>query len=120
EYTERVFDSWLRGHAWSLKRALHFQGAVRDTLSLLLADTVYLFVAIPKGFTPSQDTGQLTGQTEAAQGIGFDSMVAHELAVADVIQKDPNVAALTHNVTTGNAGRLNIELKPRAARKLSA
>jgi HAE1 family hydrophobic/amphiphilic exporter-1 len=47
-------------------------------------------------------------------------MVAHELAVADVIQKDPNVAALTHNVTTGNTGRLNIELKPRSARRLSA
>jgi HAE1 family hydrophobic/amphiphilic exporter-1 len=120
QYTERVFDSWLQWYAWSLKGALRFRGAVMVISALLLVGTVYLFIAIPKGFIPSQDTGQLTGQTEAAQGIGFDSMVAHELAVADVIQKDPNVAALTHNVTTGNAGRLNIELKPRSARTLSA
>jgi HAE1 family hydrophobic/amphiphilic exporter-1 len=119
-YTERVFDSWVRWYAWSLKQALHFPGTVMLASALLLAGTVYLFIAIPKGFIPSQDTGQLTGQTEAAQGIGFDSMVAHELAVADVIQKDPNVVALTHNVTNGNTGRLNIELKPRSARQLSA
>jgi len=119
-YTERMFDAWLRWYAWSLKQALHFRGTVMVMSALLLAGTVYLFLAIHKGFIPSQDTGQLTGQTEAAQGIGFDSMVAHELAVADVIQKDPNVAALTHNVTTGNTGRLNIELKPRSARRLSA
>ena len=120
QYTERVFDAWLRWYAWSLQRALYFRGSVMVVSALLLAGTVYLFIAIPKGFIPSQDTGQLTGQTEAAQGIGFDSMVTHELAVADVIQKDPNVATLTHNVTNGNTGRLNIELKPRSARRLSA
>jgi hydrophobic/amphiphilic exporter-1 (mainly G- bacteria), HAE1 family len=119
-FTERVFDSWLRWYAWSLKQALHFRGAVMVVSAALLAGTVYLFIAIPKGFIPSQDTGQLSGQTEAAQGIGFDSMVAHELAVADVIQNDPNVASLTHNVSNGNTGRLNIELKPRSARQLSA
>src|SRR5262249_26663956 len=96
------------------------RGAVLVASVFLLVGTVYLFVTIPKGFIPSQDTGQLTGQVEAAQGIGFDSMVAHELAVADVVQKDPNVAALTHNVSNGNNGRLNIELKPRSDRTLSA
>jgi len=118
--TERVFDTWLRWYAWTLKRALQFRGAVLVASVLLLVGTVYLFMVIPKGFIPSQDTGQLSGQVEAAQGIGFDSMVAHELAVADVVEKDPNVAALTHNVSNGNNGRLNIELKPRSDRKLSA
>ena len=119
-FTERAFDTWLRLYAWSLKHALRFRGTVMVISIALLAGTVYLFIVIPKGFIPSQDTGQLNGQTEAAQGIGFDSMVAHELAVANVIQNDPNVASVTHNVGNANTGRLNIELKPRSARQLSA
>jgi HAE1 family hydrophobic/amphiphilic exporter-1 len=120
QFTEHIFDAWLRGYSRSLKQAFRFRRTVMAISILLLAGTAYLFVAIPKGFIPSQDTGQLNGQTEAIQGIGFDAMVAHELEVADIIQKDPNVAALTHNVTNGNTGRLNIELKPRAERQLSA
>jgi HAE1 family hydrophobic/amphiphilic exporter-1 len=120
QLTERIFDVWLRVYSWSLGEALRYRAATMAVLVLLLAGTAYLFVAIPKGFIPSQDTGQLNGQVEAIQGIGFDAMVAHELQVADIIQNDPNVAALTHNVANGNTGRLNIELKPRAERRLSA
>jgi HAE1 family hydrophobic/amphiphilic exporter-1 len=119
-YTERVFDHWLRGYAATLRQALRFRGLVMAASILLLAGTVYLFMIVPKGFIPSEDTGQLSGQTEAIQGIGFDAMVAHQLMVSDVIQNDPNVSALTSNVNDGNTGRLNVELKPRAQRSLSA
>ena len=118
--TERAFDAWLRGYAWTLKGALRFRVPVMVVSLLLAIGTGYLFMVIPKGFIPSQDTGQLNGQTEAVQGIGFDSMVAHQLQVADILQKDPNIAALTHNVNPGNTGRINIDLKPRNQRTLTA
>ena len=120
QWTERTFDAWLRAYAWTLRLAFRVRPAVMAASFLMMAATAYLFVAIPKGFIPSQDIGQLNGQTEAVQGIGFDSMVAHQLQVADIIQRDPNVAALTHNVNNGNTGRLNIELKPRGDRQLNA
>ncbi len=120
QWTERAFDTWLRAYEWTLRLAFRMRPAIMVASLVLIAATAYLFVVIPKGFIPSQDTGQLNGQTEAVQGIGFDSMVAHQLRVADIIQKDPNVAALTHNVNNGNTGRLNIELKPRAERTLTA
>jgi HAE1 family hydrophobic/amphiphilic exporter-1 len=117
---EGVFDQWLRFYKWTLALALRARPAVMAVSVLLLAATAYLFVIIPKGFIPSQDTNQLNGTVEAIQGIGFDALVAHELEVADIVQKDPNVTALTHNVNNGNTGRLNIELKPRAQRTLDA
>src|SRR5258705_1532862 len=120
QWTERAFDTWLRAYEWTLRLAFRMRPAIMVVSLVLIGATAYLFVVIPKGFIPSQDTGQLNGQTEAVQGIGFDSMVAHQLRVADIIQKDPNVAALTHNVNNGNTGRLNIELKPRAERTLTA
>jgi HAE1 family hydrophobic/amphiphilic exporter-1 len=120
QWTERTFDAWLRGYKWTLRLAFRMRPVMMAVSALLIAATAYLFVTIPKGFIPSQDTGQLNGQTEAVQGIGYDSMVAHQLEVADIIQKDPNVAALTHNVNNGNTGRLNIELKPRSERALTA
>ena len=118
--TERAFDAWLRAYAWTLRGALSWRMTVTVVSALLFVGTVYLFMVIPKGFIPSQDTGQLNGQTEAVQGIGFDSMVAHQLQVADILQKDPNIQALTHNVNPGNTGRINIDLKPRSQRTLTA
>jgi hydrophobic/amphiphilic exporter-1 (mainly G- bacteria), HAE1 family len=118
--TERAFDAWLRAYAWTLRYTLQ-HGAVTMVISaLVLAATVWLFIIVPKGFIPSQDIGQLSGQTEGIQGIGFEAMVAHQLEVADIVSKDPNVLAVTHSVNNGNTGRLNIELKPRRQRNLTA
>jgi HAE1 family hydrophobic/amphiphilic exporter-1 len=78
------------------------------------------------GFLPSEDIGQIFGTTEAAEGISYESMKQHQLAVAEIIQQDPNVEALSSTAgaggpsQTGNVGRLMIALKPRAERKLSA
>jgi len=116
---EAMFDAWLQAYAWSLRQTIRFKGATLAVSVALLAATVYLFTVVPTGFIPSVDTGQLSGQLEAIQGIGFDAMVAHARAVMDVVAKDPNVASYTVNIS-GNSGRLNLDLKPRAERTLTA
>src|SRR5207253_8286906 len=91
----------------------------------LLVGTVYLFGLIPKGFLPSEDQGRLQISTEAIQGIGFDDMVRHQMQIADIIVKDPNVLSFSNNVGGGpgggglNTGRISLELKPRNQRKLT-
>ncbi len=90
--------------------------------ALLIAATVYCFEHIPTGFIPSQDTDQISVQTEGVQGIGFEAMVAHQREVAHVIRADDNVVSVTSTIGGGNlsAGRMFVELKPRAERTLSA
>jgi len=117
---ERGFDATRDAYAWTLRFTLGWPKATMLFSGLTLAATAWLFTVVPTGFIPSVDIGQLNGQTEAIQGIGFQAMVAHQKAVADVIAKNPNVAAFTNNVNTGNTGRLNIELKPRQERTATA
>jgi HAE1 family hydrophobic/amphiphilic exporter-1 len=92
--------------------------------ALLLA-TVWLFVVMPKGFLPSEDTGQIFGFTEAAQGISYESMAGHQQALAAMVQQDPNVEAFSSIGASGpnaagNQGRIFIRLKDRSKRRLSA
>jgi HAE1 family hydrophobic/amphiphilic exporter-1 len=117
---ERVFDSWLRSYGWTLKQTIHFKGATMVVSALLLAGTVYLFRIVPTGFIPSVDTGQLSGQIETIQGIGFDAMVAHQREIMAILASDPNVSSFTANVGGFGGGRLNVDLKPRDQRLLTA
>jgi HAE1 family hydrophobic/amphiphilic exporter-1 len=117
---ERMFDLWLRTYAWTLRQTIHFKGSTMVVSALLLVGTVYLFRIVPTGFIPAVDTGQLNGQIEAIQGIGFDAMVAHQKEVMAILEADPNVASYTSNVGGRGGGRLNVDLKPRHERKLSA
>jgi HAE1 family hydrophobic/amphiphilic exporter-1 len=77
---------------------------------------------IPKGFFPDDDTGQVFGITEAAQGISFDAMREHQMAVAKIAAADPNVADFMSSMGGGggNNGRIFMRLKPRSERKLNA
>jgi HAE1 family hydrophobic/amphiphilic exporter-1 len=94
---------------------------------VLMVATVYLFIAVPKGFLPSEDQGRFNVNTEGAQGISFDEMVRHQLQVADILLKDPHVASagvnvgqMGNNATGGtNTGRMFVELKPRAERDVT-
>ncbi len=117
---EAMFDSWLRFYGWTLKGSIRFKGATMVVSALLLVGTVYLYRIVPTGFIPSVDAGQLSGQIEAMQGIGFDAMVAHQKEVMAILAKDENVASFTSNVGGFGGGRLNVDLKPRDQRKLSA
>jgi HAE1 family hydrophobic/amphiphilic exporter-1 len=116
---EGVFDRWLHAYSWSLKQTIRFRAATMVVSALLLVGTVYLFRIVPTGFIPSVDTGQLSGDIEAIEGIGFDAMVGHMKEVMAILEKDPNVESFTTNVS-GNGGRVNIDLKPRDQRALSA
>ncbi|HWK08633.1 MAG TPA: efflux RND transporter permease subunit [Vicinamibacterales bacterium] len=114
---ERMFDSWLRLYAATLRGVLRYRAATMLVSAAMLVATVYLFEVVPKGFIPSVDTGQIGGNIEAIQGIGFESMAAHMREIMGIVEKDPNVATFTADA---GGGRLNIDLKPREERSLTA
>jgi HAE1 family hydrophobic/amphiphilic exporter-1 len=124
--SERAFQGLLAGYKWSLDRVLHFRRATMVVSLLLLVATAWLLLVMPKGFLPSEDTGQIFGFTEAAQGISFESMGRHQQALADVVLKDPNIHSFGSSIgaggptVAGNQGRIFIRLKDRDQRRLSA
>ena len=123
----QAFESFFEGMLNIYKAGLHFVlrhrfATLMGSLVVLLA-TVYLFKIVPKGFIPSEDSGQISIQTEAAQGISFPEMVKHQRAAAAIVAKDPNVAGFFSSCggfRNSNAGQISIRLKPRDERKLSA
>ena len=118
---ERVFDASLRTYGWTLTQTIRFKSATMIVSALLLVGTVYLFQIVPTGFIPSVDTGQLSGQIETIQGIGFEANVKHQREIMAILSADPNVSSYTANVGgPGGGGRLNVDLKPRHERTLSA
>ena len=123
---ERFFNGMLKVYDWSLKKVLSHRRATMAVTVLTLIVTLFLFRAAPKGFIPSEDTGQILASSEADQGISFDGMIRHQQALAKIVREDPNVASFNSTVgaggpnLTGNTGRMFIRLKPRSERKLSA
>ena len=122
--SERFFNGMLHAYESSLRWVLKHRRLVLIVSMLLVFATAYLFVIIPKDFIPSQDTGQISGFTEAAQGISFQAMVQHQMAVAEVLRQEPEVEAFmsaagaTGGTPMGNSGRLFMRLKPREERTL--
>ena len=116
---ESVFDGMLAAYRWCLLIVMRHRLLTMAMLAGLMVLTGYLFTLIPKGFLPSEDTGQIMVTTEAAQGISFDDMVRQQQALADIVSKDPNVEAFMSSIggrTGVNAGRLMMRLKPRDQR----
>jgi HAE1 family hydrophobic/amphiphilic exporter-1 len=89
---------------------------------LVLVATAYMFTVVPKGFIPSEDTGQILINTEGAQGVSYEQMVQYQQQLAAMVTKDPNVEAFFSSIgvggsgLTGNTGRIFIKLKPRSER----
>jgi HAE1 family hydrophobic/amphiphilic exporter-1 len=123
--SERFFDGMLHAYRSSLRFVLSHRLATLVISGLILLITGYLFTKFSYGFLPSEDISQIFGFTEAAEGISFESMKEHQLALAEIIRQDPNVNAFSSTAgaggpsPTGNIGRLMITLKPRSERKLS-
>ncbi len=90
---EAFFDGLLRQYDRGLRWVLRHQPLMLGVMLLTMATTVYLYVAIPKGFFPQQDTGFITGISEAAQDISFAGMMEKQQALAAVIAGDPDIAA---------------------------
>jgi len=120
--SQRFFDGMLRVYDWSLTRVLRHQRMTLAVSGLVLAATVYLFVIIPKGFFPSEDTGQIFAITEAGQDISFEGMRDHQLAMMKIVNEDTNVLNYMSSIgaggstVSGNSGRLFMRLKPRSQR----
>ncbi len=101
---ERGFQAMLHAYDWSLQKVLRFRFATLMFSFAIMAVTIYLFVKIPKGFLPSEDSGLIFGITMAQQGISFDSMKEHQKAVADLMVTDPYVENVTSFAGAGGPG----------------
>jgi HAE1 family hydrophobic/amphiphilic exporter-1 len=125
QVSEAWFQWLLDGYDRTLQKVLARRGATMVAFIGVLLGTAALFVLVPKGFIPEQDTDQLAVTTEAAQGASFDKLVEYQHAVADIISRNPNVEALVSTVggtaaqTLGgpNLGQIVVHLKPRSERK---
>jgi hydrophobic/amphiphilic exporter-1 (mainly G- bacteria), HAE1 family len=124
--TERFFEGFLRLYDTTLKAVLRHRVLTMATFVIVLAGTIWMFMDIPKGFIPDQDTDQISVITEALQGTSFYQMVDYQKQIASIVRDNPNVEALMSTVggtaaqTVGgpNFGQLLVRLKPRNQRKL--
>jgi multidrug efflux pump len=121
-----LFERVIKRYGEMLNWVLDRQGATLIIATLTLVLTAVLYVVIPKGFFPVQDTGAIQGISEAPQTISFASMAERQQALAAVVLEDPAVASLTSFIgvdgtnATLNSGRMLINLKPRSERGASA
>jgi HAE1 family hydrophobic/amphiphilic exporter-1 len=120
-FTQRGFDGMLHTYERSLQWVLRHRLGTLVVSLVVLAATVHLFRVIPKGFFPSEDTGQIFTVTEAGQDISFEGMRAHQLALMRLLDSETNILAnFTSSVGAGgptatlNAGRMFLRLKPRS------
>ena len=119
---ERLFEGMLNAYQWSLDRVIAFKSIMlMVTLGTFFA-TIALYVVVPKGFFPTEDTGYVIGITEGATDISFPAISQLQRKVADIVRADPAVAYVNSTVGTGgpnsvgNSGRMLVALKPRNER----
>ncbi|HXM99598.1 MAG TPA: multidrug efflux RND transporter permease subunit [Candidatus Dormibacteraeota bacterium] len=124
--SERGFKSVIAFYGRTLETVLRFRGITLAITVATFVATILLFLYIPKGFFPVQDTGVILGVSEAPQNVSFAAMAQRQQQLADVILKDPAVESLSSfigidgtNVTL-NSGRLQINLKPLSVRKIDS
>ncbi len=124
QWSERGFDAMLRAYERGLDLVLRWRLTTLMVFFFTLGLSVYLFVVIPKGFFPQQDTGLISATSEAAQDISFADMKKHQEALGEIVQADPDVASVAMQIggSTGalNTGRMYITLKPRDDREATA
>ena len=120
---ERMFESWLRAYEWALDWVLAKKAMMLVVTLATLAGTIALYIVVPKGFFPQEDTGFLSGVTEAATDTSFEAMTVRQKELADILSRDPAVEYINSTVgaggpnVTANYGRLFIALKPRKERE---
>ncbi|HEX4083437.1 MAG TPA: efflux RND transporter permease subunit [Chthoniobacteraceae bacterium] len=124
--SENAFESMIAFYGRTLRFVLQYQGITLLVAVATLVLTIYLYVIIPKGFFPIQDTGVIQGISQGPPTVSSQSMAARQQRLADVILQDPAVASLSSFTgadatnQTGNAGRFAINLKPLDERHISA
>jgi multidrug efflux pump len=124
--SEKVFERVIAFYGRTLEWVLKHRNLTLAVAAATLVLTIFLYIAIPKGFFPVQDTGQIQGVSEADQSISFAEMSKVQQRLAAVLLKDPAVENLSSFIgvdatnTTLNSGRIQINLKPLEQRKISA
>jgi multidrug efflux pump len=124
--SERAFEGMIAFYGRTLKFVLQFQTITLLVALATLMLTVFLYIIIPKGFFPVQDTGVIQGISQAPQTIGYKAMAAKQQELAKVILDDPAVESLSSFIgadgtnTTTNSGRMSINLRPLEQRHMSA
>jgi len=119
---EAMFNSWLRGYEWALDKVLAFKFVTLLVTFATLGATIWLYLVIPKGFFPTEDTGFISASTEASSDVSFDQMMVLQKQVSAIIRKDKAVDYANSTIGAGgpnptlNIGRMFIALKPRKER----
>ena len=125
-FFEAMFKAWLRGYETTLDLCLKHRSVVMLMMIGTLAGTVWLYIIIPKGFFPVEDTGFIQATTEGPSDIAFAAMLERTRQVAEVVRKDPAVDYVNATVGSGgpnptnNYGRLFVALKPRHERGINS
>jgi hydrophobe/amphiphile efflux-1 (HAE1) family protein len=124
--SEKYFNQLLNAYDRSLQWVLRHQMFTLIVAFVTLVATIWLYVLIPKGLLPQQDTGMILGFTDAAQSISFKDMAAKQRILSEEVARDPDIDRVASFVGAGlvnatmNSGRLYIMLKPREQRKSDA
>ena len=124
--SQHVFDSIIAFYGRTLKFVLQYRKTTLVVTAATLVTTILLYIYVPKGFFPVQDTGLILGISDAPQDISFAAMSERQQTLMDTILKDPAVETVSSFIgidgtnTTLNSGRIQISLKPLAERKISA
>jgi HAE1 family hydrophobic/amphiphilic exporter-1 len=119
---EKMFEYWLRAYEWSLGYVIAFKPITLVVTIATIAGTIWLYIVVPKGFFPTEDTGYMVGITEANTDIAFAAMAEHQRKVAALVRADPAVDYVNSTVgsggpnSVGNSGRMLVALKPRNER----
>ena len=123
DWSERMFNNTIAFYGRTVKFVLKHQTITLIVTIATLVATIFLYIIVPKGFFPVQDTGVIMGISDAPESISFDAMAQRQQALAASILKDKDVESLSSFIgvdgtnTTPNSGRIQINLKPIGTRK---
>ncbi|MGH8123967.1 MAG: efflux RND transporter permease subunit, partial [Rudaea sp.] len=119
---ERLFQLWLKSYEWALDRVLAFKSITLLITLATIGGTIWLYIVVPKGFFPIEDTGYVLAITEAQSDTSFNSMVERQRKMAEIIRADKAVLYVNSTVGVGgpnptaNQGRMLVALKPKSER----
>ena len=119
---EAIFNGWLRSYEWALDRVLAYKSITLMITFATIAGTIWLYIVVPKGFFPTEDTGYMLAITETQSDISFAAMVERQRKMAEIVRADPAVDYVNSTVGVGgpnptaNQGRMLVALKPKAER----
>jgi HAE1 family hydrophobic/amphiphilic exporter-1 len=122
---ERAFNAMLRAYEWSLDRVLRRKLAMLAVTIATMIGTIWLYIVIPKGFFPTEDTGFIAATVEGPADISFKAMLQRQREIAEIVRADPAVIYVNSTVGSGgpnattNNGRMFIALKPKNERERS-